>query len=199
MAQIKTFYDELGVARDATADQIKRAFKEVAKVYHPDKNPREKQAWAHEQMSRFNFIMETLLNPTTRKEYDGLVKKYEEAPAQRPRRLPREQIAIESEYAKVSVEIMNIEGKYANCRLKMVIGASVGSVAAILHLLGLFTDIFRPFPTTFAFTYFFALIGGVMIVFGVSDYLGRGEYRRRLKELEERRAFLRKRMFEAYV
>src|ERR1700746_3230960 len=132
MAQIKTFYDELGVARDANAAAIKHAFKEIAKVYHPDKNPPEKQAWAHEQMSRFNFIVETLLNPATRREYDDLVKKYEEAPLHaRPR--PRKQNAIEREYAQVSVEIMNLAGKYSNCRLKMMIGAIIFSVAALIQ------------------------------------------------------------------
>ena len=80
MGRIKTFYDELGVGRDATGPEIKRAFKEVAKIYHPDKNPPEKQAWAHEQMSRFNFIFDTLTNSKTRKEYDGLVEKYESMP-----------------------------------------------------------------------------------------------------------------------
>src|SRR5438034_8688554 len=124
MARIKTFYDELGVARDASASAIKHAFKEIAKLYHPDKNPQDKQAWAHEQMSRFNFIMETLLNPATRREYDELIKKYEEAlpVTARPRRRPHEQNAIEREYAQVSVEIMNLAGKYSNCRLKMMIG-----------------------------------------------------------------------------
>src|SRR5215831_2317321 len=112
MPRIKTFYDELSVSRDATAAQIKHAFKEIAKIYHPDKNPPDKQAWAHEQMSRFNFIIETLLNPATRREYDDLVKKYEETPLpSRPRRRPHEQNAIEREYAQVSVEIMNLAGK----------------------------------------------------------------------------------------
>src|SRR2546422_3718624 len=99
MNRIKTFYDELGIDRNANAAEIKHAFKEIAKVYHPDKNPPERQAWAHEQMSRFNFIMETLLNPTTRQEYDGLVKKYEETTlVARPRLRPREQNALEREY-----------------------------------------------------------------------------------------------------
>src|ERR1700757_1749307 len=107
MARIKTFYDELGVPRDANAAAIKHAFKEIAKVYHPDKNPPEKQAWAHEQMSRFNFIVQTLLDPAQRKEYDALVKKYEEMPlVSRPQRPRREQNAIEREYAQVSVEIL---------------------------------------------------------------------------------------------
>ena len=203
MPRIKTFYDELGVARDANAAQIKHAFKEVAKVYHPDKNPPEKQAWAHEQMSRFNFIMETLLNPTTRREYDDLVKKYEDMPPviARPRWRPHEQNAIAREYAQVSVEIMNLAGKYSNSRLKMMIGSIIGSLAAVMHLSAYFvpSDIFEDFPIMFAFTYFFTLIGGVMLIIGISDYLGRGEYRKRIRELEERRSHLRERMYEVFA
>lgn len=200
MAQIKTFYDELGVDRKATNAQIKHAFKEIAKVYHPDKNPPEKQAWAHEQMSRFNFIFETLTDSASRKEYDDLVEKYESMP-ERPvvRRAPREQNAIAREYAAVSVEIMNLAGKYSNCRLRMVIGASVGSVASILHLIGVLTPLLNPYPILFAFSYFFTLIGGGMTIFALYDYFGRGEYRRRIHELEERRSVLRQRLYEAFV
>ena len=200
MARIKTFYDELGVGRNATSAQIKHAFKEIAKIYHPDKNPPEKQAWAHEQMSRFNFIFETLLNPATRKEYDDLVKKYETDPQySRPVRPAREQNAIEREYALVSVEIMNISVRYANCRLKIAIGASIGSIGAILHVVGSYTDVFDTVPVVLAFAYFFAMIGGVMTILGISDYLARSRYRQRLEELEARQAFLRRRMFEAFV
>jgi len=201
--QIKTFYDEIGVDRNAEGSAIKHAFKEIAKVYHPDKNPPEKQAWAHEQMSRLNFIVETLLNPTTRKEYDELVKKYESMPlVARPRRRPREQNAIEREYAQVSVEIMNLAGKYSNCRLKIVIGSVVGSVAAVIHLSAYFSpfaDAFADFPMTFAFTYFFTLVGGVMTIMGLSDYFGRGQYRHRIRELEQRRSQLRERMYEVTI
>jgi len=202
MPRIKTFYDELGIPRDANAAAIKRAFKEIAKVYHPDKNPPDKQAWAHEQMSRFNFIVETLLNPATRREYDDLVHKYETTPVHvLPRRRPHEQNAIEREYAQVSVEIMNLAGKYSNCRLKMMVGAIIGSVAAVMHMSAYFvpSDIFQDFPITFAFTYFFTLIGGGMLIIGISDYLGRGQYRRRIHELEQRRSHLRERMYEAFV
>jgi curved DNA-binding protein CbpA len=202
MPRIKTFYDELGVSRDANAVAIKHAFKEIAKVYHPDKNPPEKQAWAHEQMSRFNFIVDTLLNPATRREYDDLVKKYEETPiVTRPRRRPKEQNALEREYAQVSVEIMNLAVKDSNSRLKMMIGSIVGSIAAVMHLSAYFvpSDIFEDFPIIFAFTYFFTLIGGVMLIIGISDYLGRGQYRRRIRELEQRRSQLRERMYEAFA
>jgi len=56
-----------------------------------------------------------------------------------------------------------------------------------------------PFPVAFFFSYFFALMGGVLIVMGIADYFGRGQYKRRIDELEERRMVLRRRMFEAYV
>jgi curved DNA-binding protein CbpA len=200
MAKMKTFYDELGVGRDASVPEIKRAFKEVAKIYHPDKNPPDKQAWAHEQMSRFNFIFETLTHSASRKEYDELVKKYESLPdGPLVRRPARERNAIAQEYAAVCVEIMNLAGKYTNCRLRMLIGATLGSVASILHLLGVFTNVLESMPMVFAFSYFFTLIGGGMTVFAIFDYFSRGETRRRIDELEERRAFLRQRMYEAYV
>ncbi len=200
MAKMKTFYDELGVGRDASVSDIKRAFKEVAKIYHPDKNPPDKQAWAHEQMSRFNFIFETLTHSSSRQEYDKLVEKYESMP-EKPvvRRAARERNAIAQELAAVSVEIMNLSGKYTNCRLRMVIGATVGSVASVLHLLGIFTKMLDSVPVVFAFSYFFTLIGGGMTVFAIFDYFSRGETRRRIGELEERRAVLRQRMYEAYV
>jgi hypothetical protein len=200
MGRIRTFYDELGVGRDATVSQIKHAFKEVAKIYHPDKNPPDKQGWAHEQMSRLNFIFETLIDSRTRREYDDLVEKYESRPLEAPLRRPaREQNAIVREYAAVTVEIMTLAGKYANCRLRMVIGAAVGSFAAILYLIGTRTTLLTPYPMMFAFTYFFTLIGCGMMVFAIVDYFGRGEYRRRIRELEARRAVLRQRMYEAYV
>jgi len=200
MTRIKTFYDELGVERNASSVEIKHAFKEIAKVFHPDKNPPEKQAWAHEQMSRFNFIFETLMNSRTRQEYDEIVHKYEHAsPPTHSKRAEREQNAVAREYALVSVEIMTLSGKYLNCRIKMCIGAAVGSTGSIVHLLGYFTKLIEPFPIAFFFSYFFALMGGVMLVMGIADYYGRGQYKRRIDELEERRSVLRRRMFEAYV
>jgi curved DNA-binding protein CbpA len=198
--RIKTFYDELGVERDASVPEIKRAFKEIAKVYHPDKNPPDKQAWAHEQMSRFNFIFETLTHSSSRKEYDALIAKYESMPEQPVVRRPaRERNAITQEYALVCVEIMNLAGKYTNCRLRMLIGATMGSVASILHLVSIFTRLLDQAPFVVVFSYFFTLIGGGMTVFAIYDYFSRGETRKRIDELEERRAILRQRMYEAYV
>ena len=38
MAQDRDYYEVLGVARDATADEIRRAYRRLARQYHPDVN-----------------------------------------------------------------------------------------------------------------------------------------------------------------
>ena len=58
---------------------------------------------------------------------------------------------------------MNLSGKYLNCRIKMCIGAAVGSAGSIIHLLGYFTKLIEPFPIAFFFSYFFALMGVVFL------------------------------------
>jgi len=64
----KDFYKVLGVKKEATADEIKRAYRTLARKYHPDKNPDNKSAEA-----RFKEVSEAydvLADPKTRKEYD---------------------------------------------------------------------------------------------------------------------------------
>ena len=201
MPRIKTFYDELGVGPKASPAAIKQAFKEVAKVYHPDKNTPDRQEWAHEQMSRLNFIVETLLSSKTRAEYDALVRQYEQAAAtavQNPQRRRRQEYALRREYACVSVELMNLGGKCANYRLKITFGGFVVGLAILVLLTASFTAV-GPYISTFheTFAHFLILMGSTMVIIGFSDYLGRGHYRRRIRELEHRRSVLRSRIYEA--
>ena len=61
--QIPDYYQTLEIGRDATAREIKRAYRKLAKRYHPDKNP-ERTAFA-EQMFREVCIAYNTLDATT--------------------------------------------------------------------------------------------------------------------------------------
>jgi DnaJ-class molecular chaperone len=63
-----SFYEILGVAEDATQEQIKSSYRELAKKYHPDKNPGDSVAEA--KMKEVNEAYSTLSNPEARAEYD---------------------------------------------------------------------------------------------------------------------------------
>lgn len=72
MAQEKDYYRTLGVPEAATADEIKKAYRKLAKKHHPDANPGNKAAEA-----RFKEITEAnavLSDPDKRKQYDRLRK-----------------------------------------------------------------------------------------------------------------------------
>lgn len=64
----KDYYDILGVAKDADAEEIKKSFRTLAKKFHPDRNPGNKQAEA-----RYKEITEAysvLSDPKKRAHYD---------------------------------------------------------------------------------------------------------------------------------
>jgi molecular chaperone DnaJ len=61
-------YEVLGVSRNATEDEIKRAFRELAKKYHPDKNKGNKEA--EEKFKEIVQAYEILNDPEKRKLYD---------------------------------------------------------------------------------------------------------------------------------
>ena len=46
MADKRDYYEVLGVDRTASADEIKRVYRKLAKKYHPDMNPGDKEAEA---------------------------------------------------------------------------------------------------------------------------------------------------------
>ena len=63
------YYQTLGVKRNASADEIKRAYRKLAQQYHPDRN---QDADAHEQFSKIGEAYEVLKDPEKRKKYDRL-------------------------------------------------------------------------------------------------------------------------------
>ncbi len=64
------FYRTLGVERDATQEEIKKAYRRMAKRFHPDRN-RNRRAEAEERMKAINVAYETLSDPLKRRDYDA--------------------------------------------------------------------------------------------------------------------------------
>src|SRR4051812_16644761 len=72
MAQEKDYYRVLGVPEAATADEIKKAYRKLAKKHHPDANPGNKAAEARfKEISEANSV---LSDADKRKQYDRLRK-----------------------------------------------------------------------------------------------------------------------------
>ena len=69
MVQTKDYYKILGVSKDASQEEIKKAFRKLALKYHPDKNKGNKEA--EEKFKEINEAYAVLSDPKKRKEYDA--------------------------------------------------------------------------------------------------------------------------------
>src|SRR4051794_15713214 len=64
----RDLYADLGVKKSATADEIKKAYRKLARKYHPDVNPGNKQA--EDRFKQISFAYDALSDPEKRKTYD---------------------------------------------------------------------------------------------------------------------------------
>ena len=68
MAEKRDYYEVLGVQKNANADEIKKAYRQAAIKYHPDKNPGDKEA--EEKFKEAAEAYDILSNPDKRARYD---------------------------------------------------------------------------------------------------------------------------------
>ena len=68
--QFEDYYEVLGVSRDASQDEIRKAFRKLARQYHPDVTEDEEEG--EEKFKKVNEAYEVLGNPDNRKKYDQL-------------------------------------------------------------------------------------------------------------------------------
>ena len=68
MAEKRDYYEVLGVAKTASADEIKKAYRTLAKKYHPDMNPGDKEAEA--KFKEANEAYDVLSDDSKRQKYD---------------------------------------------------------------------------------------------------------------------------------
>ena len=78
----KDYYEVLGVPRTASAEEIKRAFRKLARQYHPDVAKTKKGA--EEKFKEINEAYEVLSDPAKRKQYDELGANWKQGAEFRP-------------------------------------------------------------------------------------------------------------------
>jgi curved DNA-binding protein len=88
--EFKDYYAALGVPKTASPDEVKKAYRRLAREHHPDLHPEKDKARAAEKFKTINEAYEVLSDPEKKAKYDQLGPDWngggEEAASRRPRR-----------------------------------------------------------------------------------------------------------------
>ena len=82
MKQLKNYYQVLGLKQDVRQEEIKRAFRRMASLYHPDHNPQNPKE-AEEKFKEINQAYEVLSDEARRRQYDRLIRIQQRRPQRR--------------------------------------------------------------------------------------------------------------------
>ncbi len=77
----RDYYDVLGLSRTATPDEIKKAYRKLARQYHPDLHTGARKGEMEKKFKELNEAHEVLSDPATRKKYDRYGHRWQDAEA----------------------------------------------------------------------------------------------------------------------
>ena len=81
-AEFKNYYDVLGVKKDASAEEIKKAFRDLARKYHPE--VAKDKVTGEKKFKEINEAYEVLGDPEKRQQYDQLGASWKHTQQQAP-------------------------------------------------------------------------------------------------------------------
>ena len=110
--RVRDFYEILGVPRDADTETIQRAYRRLARKYHPDINP---DPSAEERFKEISEAYDVLSDPETRARYDRFGPDFRKVPpgaerAARQRRPPHEAFDFEDLFSDLVGGFSGVEG-----------------------------------------------------------------------------------------
>jgi curved DNA-binding protein len=90
MQDIRNYYELLGVKRDASAEEIKQSFRQLARKYHPDLNPGDKSA--EDKFKDISEAYEVLSDRSKRSQYDKFAGFWRKNRSKPPANTPRDRV-----------------------------------------------------------------------------------------------------------